>query len=182
MTSTIERYKKLLKVLNNLHTDGLLHTELDNRFHVESYITTLTLREKFKINFEMIRNTWTRVDEFSIIGLFGKKHGRIISWSDDKSQPKDEWLYCISFPCGAYSFHEEYPVKTFDEFFNELKNLNPKYSDTANHSLYFSYENACEAHTKYKELFTKYKASVHKELKDKRIEKLKEEIKNLMEE
>jgi len=119
-------------------------------------------------------------DNWTHVAFYGE--GSKISWSDDGRQPEDEWLYCVSFACGAYIFGEEYPTQTFQKFFNELKSFGPKYSDTVNKCLYFTSENAYKVHAAWKELFLKYKAQVQDELKAKRKQELEEELAKLSQE
>jgi len=177
----IQHYQKLLEMLNDLLAKGILKESIDNRYAVEAVILTEELKEKFKMELTTVFGDYLKVDEYSDLALWGAKHCRTISWSDDDSQPEDEWLYRISFPCGAYSFHNDYPTQSFNTFFVELKKLNPKYIDSANHALYFTHENASEARVQYKILFNHYKAQVQKELDARRVEELKKELSKLEE-
>lgn len=120
---------------------------------------------------------------FMNLGLF---HGdRQISWSDDGRQPKDEWLLKIGFPTGAYIFGDyfksEYPVETFDVFFDELKSYGPKYCDTANHSLYFSSDNARRVYEDFDEIFNRHKEGVVNEMKRQKKLQLEQELTRLNE-
>jgi hypothetical protein len=121
--------------------------------------------------------------DFMNLGFF---YGdREISWSDDGRQPKDEWLLKIGFPTGAYIFgngdyfDKEYPVETFNAFFEELKSYGPKYSDTANHSLYFSSDNARRVYEDFDGIFTRYKEGVVDEMKRQKKRELEQELERL---
>ncbi len=124
--------------------------------------------------------------DFMNLGFF---YGdREISWSDDGRQPKDEWLFKIGFPTGAYIFgngdclSKEYPVETFGAFFEELRSYGPKYSDTANHSLYFSSDNARRVYEDFDGIFTRYKEGVVDEMKRQKKRELEQELARLNEE
>lgn len=102
-----------------------------------------------------------------------------ISWSDDGRQPVDEWLYKITYPCGAYTLDSEYPATTWRNFINAIKEFNPKYSDTHNNSFYFSSENAKIIYQKLPELFKKFRAEVAEELRLRKIKDLENELEKL---
>jgi len=104
--------------------------------------------------------------------------GKYISWSDDGSQPEDEWLLVISFPAGGYIFGEDYrgQKQLFQDFFNELKSYKPKYSDTCNSSMYWSMENAGKIYKDFIEILEKYRKRNKSELNDRKIQRLKEEL------
>src|SRR5699024_2542344 len=61
-----------------------------------------------------------------VIGLFGEKYKRTISWPVDGRQPEDEYLFTVSFPTGAYifgdggTFNKDYPTEFFQKFWLEL--------------------------------------------------------------
>ena len=61
----------------------------------------------------------------------------------------------------------------------EFFNLNPKYVDRLNKSMYFTSDNAKEVLDKWGEITTKYKNLVGGELKKLKIEKLKAELEEL---
>ena len=118
---------------------------------------------------------------YANVGLFGESQNRTISWSDDGSQPEDEWLFLISFPTGAYTFAGSYPTETFQQFFTELKGFEPKYCDSANKALYFTANKAKAVHEAFWPLFKKYKALVKEEMERKRIKELEQELAKLKE-
>lgn len=177
----IQAYVELLSVANK-------HPEVfKNNYCIRSLteeLETLEISEMF--NLEL---TYAGTKRYYVKGSYDNwtqvafyDEGSKISWSDDGRHPQDEWLYCVSFGCGAYIFGEEYPTQTFQKFFNELKSFGPKYSDTANKRLYFTSENAHKVHAAWKELFLKYKAQVQDELKAKRKQELEEELAKLSQE
>lgn len=130
---------------------------------------------------------WYNVEgcSYANVGLFGESQNRTISWSDDGSQPEDEWLFRIAFSTGAYIFgdyfNDCYPIETFQQFFTELKGFEPKYCDSANSALYFTADKAKAVHEAFWPLFKKYKALVKEEMERKRIKELEQELAKLKE-
>ena len=106
---------------------------------------------------------------------------KYISWSDDGKQPKDEWLFIASFPTGAYIFGDNYEQQQdlFQEFFNELKEYKPDYSDTTNHALYWKMDNCKEIYNKYKEILQKYQDKNREEFTARKKERLEKELASL---
>ena len=174
----IKAYQEILEVLEK-------HDELvkrDPRCDIASTIRTKIrfqqISDEFKIEVDD-RNSSEGYIRFSK-DRYIRVHGTSsISWSDDGNQPQDEYLYCISFPTGAYIFGDNYPVETFNDFFAELKSYNPKYSDTMNHCLYFSSENANIIHEAFRGIYDKYNALVRGELERKKIAELEHQLKAL---
>ena len=126
---------------------------------------------------------WIKFSEYAVLGIFGKSYNRTISWSDYDLQPYDgERLLYISFPTGPYIFSYNGELRAlFNEFFNELKSMNPKYCDTANSSLYFSIDVAAKVHAEYLEIFKKYQGMAKKALDDVKIANLEKELAKLKE-
>lgn len=120
-----------------------------------------------------------RIGDDRYIVWYGGKTNRTISWSDDGRQPEDELLFKISFPTGAYIFGGDYPTEFFHKFWMELKSYNPKYTDTANKSLYFSMDNAANIFNNYKSIVAKYNEENNKDVKLRKIAKMKEELEKL---
>lgn len=110
---------------------------------------------------------------------------RLINNISPTPQPTDEWLLNISFPTGAYflidggSFNKPYLSDLFNKMLGEFFNLNPKYVDRLNKSMFFTSDNAKEVLDKWDEITTKYKNLVGFELKKLKIEKLKAELEEL---
>lgn len=96
---------------------------------------------------------------------------RAISWPDCGSQPSG-WFYKIGFSTGAYIFGKHYPTKLFQDFFFELKALNPAYCDSANKGLYFTKENAKNARDSFHKILEKYKALVESDKEEEEIKAL----------
>jgi hypothetical protein len=157
--------------------------EIDIRERLKTRINIEKIADEFGISINSSRfegsDTYVKVGYFSCICLYGEKYRRTVSWSDDGSQPEDEWLYIISFPTGPYIFGDDYPTKSFMQLFSELKGFNPKYSDTTNHNLYFTKDTAKFVHESFDALLNKYKAIASDEIKEKRRIKLQEELDKL---
>lgn len=119
----------------------------------------------------------------AIVTLYGESERRSISWSDDGRQPENEWLCCIAFPTGAYIFgdlyQEQYPKKTFDLFFEELKSFCPAYCDTHNNNLYFTPNVARYVCESFKEIFERYKDMCQAEFDERRVRELEAELAKL---
>jgi hypothetical protein len=175
-------YKEILELMNS-HADILVGDhQLDIRDKLVNRIAVQKIINEFGIDLPKDSTAgYCKISEHEAIGLYGEKYNRTISWSDDGIQPEDERLYVISFPTGAYIFGRDYPTKTFNGFFNELKSYGPKYLDTTNHNLYFTHDKAKEVHENFKEIYKKYNLLVDEELKEQKIESLKKELEKLEE-
>ena len=113
------------------------------------------------------------------IYLIGEKHGRSISWSDNGEQPNSELLLLIQFPTGAYIFGEDYLKELFQKFFRELIDLKPKYTDIHNSCLYFPMEIAGNVYNQFNELYKKYQDLNKEDYKQRKIQKMKDELAKL---
>jgi len=190
MQNKIAAYKDLLKVVKK-HAEAFdqesitLTPEL-----IKSVVEAMEVSERFGIPLQGIQfGTHLRVknvyDEWTGLSLFGEMHGRTIGCPDNGKQPKDEWLFKISFPCGAYTFGGEglwdksYPEETFDAFFAELKSYGAAFSDTMNNALYFREDNSKAVYEAFWDTFNKYKAKVGDELKKQRKQELEAELARL---
>lgn len=182
MNTNDEIYKVLLNVLDN-HKPLLnesFYSSMQTKILDEMFL--LEIENLFQISIpvrERQKKDYFNFDDYRGIYLFGEKSRRSVSWSDDDRQPEDEWLYMIGFSTGAYSLNHEYPEKTFQEFFNELKRFNPKYIDTVNRNLYFHPENASFVHEVFPTLIKRYRDMAEEEIKQKKIEELQRELKEL---
>ena len=147
--------------------------------HVEGYIKWAELEELFGIPFKDPYGDWHQLYGSFLgdvyIGFFDGVN-RTISWSDTGEQPKKEWLYKISFCSGAYIFGQHYPTELFHKFWLELLKFSPSYSDTANHALYFTHENAKIIHEAFPEICKKYIDIVKEDKKRMDIEKMEKEL------
>ena len=173
----VEAYQEILDALEK-HSDVFVGDyDIDIRSKLYTRIRLQEISNLFGIPVPPTSgDTYIPLSNHQSISLYGPAYNRIISWSDDGSQPEDEWLYCIIFPAGAYIYGEEYPTRAFNNFFVELKSYHPKYTDTANNALFFTYETAKDVHEAFDGIYKKHKALVDDELKKKRINKLKEEL------
>lgn len=129
-----------------------------------------------------------RFNDFEIIMYFkdgykSSKEGidRYISWPEKGKQPVDEWIYEISFSTGAYIFGDDYDsqLKLFRDFFEELRTYKPDYEDLHNCNLYWKMKNAKKIKKQFRNILNKYKDKNNSELKNRKIEKLKKELKEL---
>jgi hypothetical protein len=175
-----DAYKEILDVLDR-HKELLRDDySIDIYSRIEARIKLEEISQDFSIELKRDGNpNWCELSEYETIGIYGEEHNRLISWSDDGSQPENERLYQISFPTGAYIFGGAYPQNTFQAFFEELKSHKPKYIDSANHSLYFTSGNAMRVHGKFKEIFEKYRLDVAQEVKDQKVKALEHELASL---
>ena len=120
--SKIDAYKQILDELEFLHSQGLLESSVDYRHSFGGVIQRIEIAEMFNIaisEHDPCSATSYKVGNYAHICKYGAKYDRTISWSDDGTQPEDEWLYCLSFPTGAYIFGQDYPVETFQKMFAE---------------------------------------------------------------
>lgn len=190
MTSKIEAYKALLKVVKKYPEAFDSENVTLCQAHVKSIVEALEVSERFGIPLHGIQSgTHLRVknvyDDWTSLSLFGKKHGRTIRRSDTGEQPVDEWLFKIRFPWGAYTFggdglwDKSYPKKTFDAFFEELKGYGVAFSDSMNSSLYFREDNSKAVYDAFWDVFNKYKGQVQDELKEQRKQELVKELEAL---
>ena len=147
----------------------------------------IELKEKYGLNVEPrdIRSLdWNKFGEYLSIGLFGEKYRRTISWSDDGKQPEDELMVHLSFSTGAYMFgncsgEDDYPKQFFQDFWQELKTYDPKYSDTVNKNLYFSIENGAKIFNEFPTILKKYYELNKIDAKERKIKKLKADLDKL---
>lgn len=176
-----EAYNEILEVLRK-HKDLCNYDISDFERISKSHLFGLELKKIHGLNIipeNLYTSDWNRFGDYRTVGMWGQKHGRTISWSDDGSQPEDELLLNISFPTGAYIFGDDYPVELFKQFFDELKTYNPKYLDTNNKSLYFSMDNAKYVFNEFGNILAKYNELNREDYKQRKIKKLQEEINKL---
>lgn len=104
--------------------------------------------------------------------------GRYISWSDDRTQPKNEWLFEIGYSTGAYIFGEDSKGQTqlFQDFITEIKTYAPDYSDSYNGKFYWKLKNAKSIYKSFDKMLRKYRKRNIEELKQRKINKMKEEL------
>ena len=178
----IEAYKTILATMDNCIAATQINSSVDIRSNLKSLIQLEEISAEFGVeipSYYGYGGDWYKLSDFQTIGFYGEDRNRTIAWSDDDSQPEDEWLYVIYFPTGAYIFGQEYPTKTFQAFFNELKQFEPKYIDSVNKALYFTSEKAASIHTAFPEILQRHKGLVDAELKEKRVKALQDELEKL---
>lgn len=189
ISKQIAAYEEILEVVNK-HKDIVdsYHVCLDS---VADVLDNMKVSQRFGVPLRSITGNYhgwlsvsDRYTDTIRLGYFsGKEEGRTIPWSDDGSQPADEWLLVIGLTAGAYIFGDymgnKYPKKTFNAFFEELKKFGPAFCDTNNHCLYFRSNVSAEVYQAFFTLFDKYKSLVDAELKEKRRAELQRELESL---
>jgi len=181
LEETKKAYKEILSVINK-HKDIIAYDYNNLNNDSKNHLFGIELKEKYGLDINPLdvnSLSYINLGDSKCVGWWGEKYGRHISWSDDGKQPEDELLLVISFPTGAYIFGDDYPTEFFKEFFQELKTYNPKYTDTTNKTLYFSMDNAGKIFNKFPEILKKYYEKNNKCAKERKIERLKEELKEL---
>lgn len=183
-TDKIKAHKELLGVVKK-YEDEFKRSSVASVHSIKGEIERLEKEEEFGIQLTRAGDGHFSVagayDNWSRVLYFSDDNGRSIGWSDDGRQPENEWLYIITFPTGAYIFGKPYPTETFQSFFMELKQFEPKYCDTANKELCFTPEKAKAVHESFWEIFGRHKAMVESELKKKRKVELLEELRKMEE-
>jgi len=180
-----EAYDEILDILRKHDVLHFVNAgELERQ--VELYLFGLELKETYGLNIDpsQIKDLdYQRFGSHKIIGLFGKKYNREISWPSDGRQPKNERLFVISIPTGAYFFGDvgvgDYPIEFFQKFWLELKSYNPDYVDDVNKALYWKLENAKEIFNDYDSIVKKYHELNKEDAKQRKIKKMREEIERL---
>ena len=180
INTTEKAYKEIFKVLNKYKSEIVF--DVDNlESNAKLHLFGVTLVEKYGFNLDpkkIYSADYQNLKENVSIGFWDGKY-RKVSWSDDGRQPNKETLLCISYPTGAYIFGDDYPEELFKKFFQELKSYNPKYIDTVNKCLYFSLDNAGKIYNDYDSIIEIYHRKNKRELKQRKINKLKEELAKL---
>lgn len=170
--NVLNKYKSIIRFdFNKFENDSKVH------------LFELELKEKYGLDVGGKINSldWNRFDDYRTIGIFGKEYRRTISWPDDGKQPKNEYLFEISFPTGAYTFGDDYPVDLFRSFWDELKSYGPKYTDTHNNNLYFTLKNSAVIFNNFRKILQKYSDIYRSEVNKRKIEVMKAEIAKLEE-
>ncbi len=182
MKSKVEKaYSEILKVLKK-NKDICVFDVDDLEMKSKLHLFGLQLKEEYGLNIDPTHVRSLEYNKFGddrVVGLYGEKYRRTISWSDDGTQPEDELLFHISYPTGPYIFGGDYPTAFFEKFFLELKSYKPKYIDSANKGLYFSMDNAAKIFNDYYDILNKYNEENKKDIKKRKIRKMKEELEKL---
>lgn len=180
MNTTEKAYKEILEVLNKYKSEIAFDVD-DLEGKAKHHLFGIDLVEKYGFNLDpkTIYNTdWQKLKENVHIGFFDGERRRI-SLSDDGRQPKNETLLYISYPTGPYIFGSDYPTALFQKFFLELKTYNPKYTDSANNSLYFDLDNAGKIYNDYDSIIKRYREENKEDLKQRKIKRMKDELAKL---
>ena len=153
-----------------------IKTALNCRYtqHLLSDVYGLNLHENFRLR----STTYAELKDYCVFIEWGKNNN--ITWSYNKEQPKiGEKLICFSFPTGAFVFGSSYPKGVFYDFFDELKEYEPKYRDDVNRCLYFSVEKSKDVFNNFEDIFKKHKERVIDYNQQERIRQIEEELKVL---
>lgn len=181
MEKTRKAYAEILNILNKYK--DICNYDISNLKSIaERHLFGLELKENYGLNIDpknIYYSNYYKHNDYMGVGWWGKKHQRTIGWPDNDKQPKNELLCYISFSTGAYIFDEDYPKELFQEFWEELKSYNPKYTDSHNHCLYFSMDNAPKIFNEFEAILKKYHERNKKESKQRQIERLQNELNNL---
>jgi len=192
MKDEVKRLEKAYKEINtvlNKYKD-ITRYNIDVLIH-ESKLHLFGAKLKFDYGYNIDPKRLTSLDynrfgDYMFIEMWNDNSNRMISWSDDGRQPKDELLLKISFPTGPYIFsyknNRDYPKEIFDKFFNELKSFKPKYTDTTNNNLYYSIENGARVFNSLNNIINKYEKLYAKEYNKEKLKKMEEDIKKLKKE
>lgn len=187
MKETEQIYKEIFKVLDKYQGIHVFDVE-DMKRKSQYHLHELKLRNEYGMNIKVssINNLdWNRLGDYMSICWMGEKYKRKVSWSDDGSQPIDEYMLIISFSTGAFifgdggMFDKDYPIDFFNQFWQELKSYSPKYIDTANHSLYFPIETCANMFNNFDNILKKYHELNREDIKQRRIAKMKQELAKL---
>ena len=180
MNTTEKAYKEILKALNKYKSEIVFDVyNLETKAKNHLFGVELVEKYGFKLDPKNIYSTsYQKLKENVHVGFWNGETSKI-SWSDDGKQPNKETLLCISYPTGAYIFGGDYPTEFFQKFFLELKTYKPKYTDTANKSLYFSLDNAGEIYNAYDSIIKRYYEENKEDLKQRNIKKMKDELAKL---
>ncbi len=108
-----------------------------------------------------------------------KWSGKFINWEDKGKQPKNEWLYQLSFPTWSYIFWSDYTEDLFERFWNELKTYWPKYCDSHNNHMYFSLDNAKWIYNDYRSIYLKYRDIYFQEKKQRDIHDMERKLEEM---
>lgn len=181
LEATKKAYNEILKAMKKHKDICVFDIEtLERQSNIHLY--GLELKEKYGLDIDPKQVKSTSFNEFhGYCRLYkvGKDFNNSISWSDDGRQPDNELLLNIAFPTGAYIFGEDYPKVLFQKFFLELKSYNPKYTDSHNHCLYFSMDNAKDVFNNFVAIYKKYCEINKEDFKQRKIERMKADLAKL---
>jgi hypothetical protein len=162
------------------------------KLNAKNHLLLIEWYEKYGLKLDHAYKPYThnyfRLNDYKLFSYFNDAKrdkdngsGKYISWPDDDRQPKDEWLFEISFSTGAYIFGEDYDgqKQLFQDFFKELQSYKPDYSDTVNKSLYWKLENTKPVFDEFDNVLRKYRERNVTELKKREAAKLRKQLAEL---
>jgi len=124
-------------------------------------------------------SVYVRINEDVYIASMGEKYHRTISWPSDGQQPKDEVMFVLTFPTGAYIFGDSYPTALFTEMWEEIKTYDYKYVDDMNHNIYFPLDKAAPISYAFCDILKKYEKRYRDEASVRRAAELRKELERL---
>ena len=124
-------------------------------------------------------DNWFSIKDDVTAGTFGSGTPRTISWEDTDSDPNGAFLLSIRFPTGGYFFDKKGDQEFFKQFWNELRELEPDYQDTANRGLYFTKEKGGKVLREYDRLVKKYRDLHKSQANERRAAELRSELEKL---
>ena len=117
--------------------------------------------------------------------ITGTKESRCYILNSEK-QPNNELLMCYDHPTGPYMFgghswdgENYYDDELFEQYFDELKTYGYSYIDELNHKIYFTIDNGMKLYKDYEKICEKYQKLFNERMKNNKINKLKEQLKEL---
>jgi len=182
-------YTEILNAVRK-HGDSVVFDASEMEHKANLHLLGLYLRDEVGMDIDpktMASKGWHRFNDFVDIGMYGAAHNRTIPWSDDGRQPDNERLLRFSFSCGAYMFghtggggdNDDYPTEFFQRFWNELLAFKPAYTDTPNHGLYFSMENAGPVFNSFDGILKKYIELNRLDAVERKKQRLREQLEKL---
>lgn len=181
LETTKKVYNEILKAMKK-HKDICVFDIESLEIKANIHLYGLELKEKYGLDInpkEVDSTSFNVFHEYCRLYKVGKDFNNSVSWSDDGRQPDNELLLNIAFPTGAYIFGEDYPTTLFQRFFLELKSYKPKYTDSHNHCLYFSMDNAKDVFNNFQSIYKKYLEINKEDFKQRKIERMKADLAKL---
>lgn len=176
----MKELKEIIEICDKIEQSNILK---DIKDMCEKQLLTEELNEKFgfKLSYKNVQSKdWIRISNYygdMSISIWGVDCNRTIC--NVQEQPKNERLFSICFPTGAYIFGEDYPKELFNRFYSELETYKPKFNDKINHCLFFDLDNGAKIYKEYRNIFRKYQKEYDDGEKQRKIEKLQREIDEL---
>lgn len=155
-----------------------------------NHLMIIDWNEKYKLDIKhskwLYNSTYVELWGNKYISYYGdaeadknKWYWKYISREDNGKQPKNERLFQLSYPDGAYIFWSSYQPDVFKSFFEELKTYWYKYVDTVNSYIYFPLEVASKILEDYDSIYNKYRELYKVTVAENDIKRLEEELQKL---